>query len=344
MSKNQNTRKPDELFEEAEFDRLVTFSKNLDDTSFDGKKLLEKSRSVDALPQTFGQHELTRMLGQGSTGSIYLAVQRGTEQVVAVKKISSTVFGDAGSATIEKRLQEFREQSRAAAIVGPNNIVEVYDVGEVDGQYYYSMRYVDGRCLAKLILANTFSNREAAGTAKTIAQCVHQLHKVGIFHRRLNVSNILLDREYRPHILELGVSALQPLKDGDLPAEISFTPPEIVSGSQTETPASQVWSIGAILYNCLVGEAPFSSRIGHEDGLQNLLKRDPEPPRKRNPTVAPGLEAICLKCLRKNPANRFESAGALAEELDRFIEHQPIETKPPGLLQRSWNKVRGAAF
>ncbi len=339
VSENQKFEFPDELFMEAEFDRLVAFSKKLDDTAAQGGSSLGNNFSGELLPQSFGNYELTRIIGQGKTGRVYLANQSGARQTIAVKKIHSKFFANRGCVTIDELMKRFRKESRAAAVVDHNNVVAIYDIGEVDGQYFYSMKYVEGKCLSKLILANTFSNREAAETVKTIADGVHQLHRAGIFHREISPSNIILDSNRQPHILDLGLSMLRADDPGDLPEELGFMAPEFASNRSSIDAAAEVWSLGAILYNCLVGEPPFSNRNDKTVVLKRLLNEDPEAPQRRNSSVAKDLETICLKCLRKNPANRYESAASLAEDLGRFIDYQPIHAAAPSLLERSWKKL-----
>ena len=342
VSENQKFEFPDELFAEEEFDRLVSFSKTLGET-VSTDTIREANDNDELLPQSFGNFKLTRLLGQGETGRVYLARQTGMQQPVAVKKIHTKVFANVDSTGIDKLIRRFRKQSRAAAVVDHSNVVATFDVGEIDGQYFYSMKYVSGNCLSKLILANTLSNREAAETVKAVAESLHRLHTAGIFHHELKTSNILLDTDRRPHILGLGVATLRsrdPSKQDELPRDFGFLAPEFVVGSTSINPAAEVWSLGVILYHCLVGEPPFSCSGDRAETLRRLLEENPEPPRKRNQKVAADLETICLKCLRKNSANRYVSAAALAEDLERFLDYQPIKASPTGLLERGWNRIR----
>jgi serine/threonine-protein kinase len=337
VSENQKFDFPDKLFKEAEFDRLVTFSKSLIETKS------EDSPNHELLPQTFGNYTLTRVLGQGKTGRVYLARQSGAPEKVAVKMIRSKVFADLGANEIDKLISDFRNECRAAAVIDQENVISAFDVGQVDGRYFYAMKYLRGNCLSKLILSNTLSNREAAETVKSIAESIHRLHNAGIFHRELKTSDIIMDTDRRPHILGLGVATLRPKSSSKMDEcsnDLGFRAPEVVADPTSLDAAAEVWSLGAILYDCLVGEPPFGCRSDHIKTLKRLLNEDPVAPRKRNQRVAVDLETICLKCLRKNASDRYASAAELAEDLDRFLDYQPIAASPASLLQRGWNKIR----
>jgi len=250
VNEDQQFEFPDELFEEAEFDRLVSFSKTLSETGAEVGTAFQDGRADELLPQTFGNYELTQFLGQGGTGRVYLARQAGIDQTIAVKKIHTKIFANAGSTAIDKLIHRFRKASRAAAVVDQDNVVSIFDIGEVDGQYFYSMKYVSGNCLSKLIRINTLSNREAANTVLVIARGVHRLHQAGIFHGNLKTSNIILDSERRPHILGLGVETLRsadPSTQDELPRDFGFSAPEIVADvAPVANAAAEVWSLGVV--------------------------------------------------------------------------------------------------
>jgi serine/threonine-protein kinase len=336
VSENQKIDFPNKLLKEAEFDRLVSFSKSLVDTK------IEQARGHDLLPQTFGNYKLTRVLGQGEMGRVYLAEGSGLREKVALRMIHPRVFAGVTANEIDNLTSQFRKDCRAAAMIDLDNVVSTFDIGEVDGRYFYSMNYLKGNCLSKLILSNTLSNREAAETVKAIAESIHRLHNAGIFHRDLKTSNIIMDVDRRPHILGVGVATLRSMSPSEMNEHsnsLGFKAPEVIADPAALDAAAEVWSLGAILYECLVGDPPFSCRYDSGDTLKRLLKEDPVTPRKRNPNVAASLETICLKCLRKNPSNRYASAAKLAEDLDRFLDYQPIAASPVSLLQRGWNSI-----
>ena len=315
---------PDELFEEDEFNRLVLFSKSLADDAptFDGSTLRAPA-SCGKLPRTFGRYELTRLIEKGRAGTTYLAHDVDSANEFAVTVIGSSIVKQMGADWITKRLDHLHRDSMAANAVFADYVTPISEVGGIDGEYFFSTRYICGKSLAKVINSNTISNRQAALTVKAIAESIHQLHKVGIIHRDLEPANIMLDSDSIPHILP-GTALLHAENKEDEDSAASFQAPEVTSRSDVSA-AAEIWSIGAILYNCLVGEPP--SNVS------------PVPPRKRNTKVARDLETICLKCLHKQPKQRYSDAAALAEDLDRFLEYQPINASPAGLIGNLINKL-----
>lgn len=315
---------PDELFEEDEFNRLVSFSKCLaaDTPDFDGSTLGDPT-SCQNLPQTFGCYELIRLLEKGRVGTTYLAQDVESSTEFAVTKIYRSLVKRMGSEWITKRLEHLHRDSMAANAIFADYVTPISKVGEIDGEYFFSTRYISGKSLGKVINSNTITNRQAALTAKAIAESIHQLHKVGIFHRDLEPANIMLDSDSIPHILP-GITLLQAENEGAEETPNSFQAPEVTNRSGVNA-AAEIWSIGAILYNCLVGEPPAKASV--------------IPPRKRNTKVARDLETICLKCLHKQPRRRYSDAAALADDLDLFLEYQPINASPAGLIGNLINKL-----
>ena len=309
---------PDDLFNEDEFNRLVSFSKSLPSTSSFEGSTIEGIDLKEPLPQTFGKYQLTRLLGDGRIGKTYLARHADSSNEFAVTKICPEHVERLGAEWITSRLDQLHRDSLAASAVFAENVTAVFEVGGIDGTYFYSTRHIYGKSLAKSVNSKTASNRDAALVVKAIAESVHQLHKVGVFHRDLRPANIMLDRDSKPYILP-GSAVLKADEDRD-----SFRAAEVANRSAINAVA-EIWSLGAILYNCLVGEPPSIASV--------------VPPRKKNPKVARDLETICLKCLRKNPGQRYSNAAALADDLDRFLDHQPIDAAPYGLVGKLINKL-----
>ncbi|QEG24449.1 serine/threonine-protein kinase [Mariniblastus fucicola] len=311
---------PDELFDEAEFNRLVSFSKSLGESSTLGGSTLGDPLSVETLPRKFGKFNLMRLLGHGKTGRTYLAHEDGTTREVALKTIHRELVHRTGIAEFEKRLEQLRLESTSARVIDLDSVLPAVQIGEIDGDYFIATQYVKGKSLARLINSNTLSNRQAAKTIRRIADSIQSLHRIGIYHRDIQPENILLDESNRPQILELGAWPLKANRTNQNANTCSpFQAPELVADPDSSPATAEIWSIGATLYNCLVGEPP-------QDVVQ--------PPRKLNPRVAKDLETICLKCLQKKPAQRYSSVAELAEDLELFLEYQPIKAVPSGWFAR----------
>src|SRR5260370_24257601 len=225
-------------------------------------------------------------------------------------------------------LQRFREEARAAAAVAHANIVGVLEAGHIDGQPYFAMQYVAGSSLSQRIRSGPIAPEDAAQLVLTVASAVHHLHAHGIIHRDLKPSNILLDEAGNPYVTDFGLvkvlgGDINRTTTGAIVGTPSYMSPEQASGRKDLGPASDVYSLGAILYELLTGKPPFREE-SPLDTLLQVLERDPEPPRKVNPRIDRDLATICLKCLAKDPQRRYDSAAALADDLQRFLAGEPI--------------------
>jgi serine/threonine-protein kinase len=252
-------------------------------------------------------------------GIVYKARQRSLNRLVALKMI---LRGDL--ATPEDRAR-FRTEAQALAHLDHPHIVPVHDSGEIDGQAYFSMRYVEGRTLADLLAAGPLRPHDAIRYLAPVCRAVHYAHERGVLHRDLKPSNILLDADGQPQVTDFGlakrVSAGEVglTRSGAVVGTPSYMAPEQVSGSRgTPSPASDVYSLGVILYELLTGRPPFQAATP-VDTMLLVLDQDPVRPRLLNPKVDPDLELICLKCLQKEPELRYGSAAALAADLEAFL-------------------------
>jgi WD40 repeat protein/tRNA A-37 threonylcarbamoyl transferase component Bud32 len=309
--------------------------------------LVENQPAVHATPKNivtyFGDYELTEEIARGAMGVVYRARQVSLNRPVALKMI---LAGQLATPTLKQR---FQTEAEAAARLDHPNIVPIYEIGEHQGQHYFSMKLIKGGTLAERSSKFTVQSSKLAVAAArliaTIARAVHYAHQRGILHRDLKPTNILLDEQGEPHITDFGLAKLAE-DDSSLTmsAAILGTPaymsPEQAAGqSKSLTTASDTYSLGAILYELMTGQAPFRAETTMET-LRQVCEREPTPPRTLNPAVDRDLETICLKCLSKDPLPRYGSAEMLAEDLERWHNGEPILARPLGRPERVWRWCR----
>jgi WD40 repeat protein/predicted Ser/Thr protein kinase len=289
--------------------------------------------------RSFGDFELLEEVGRGGMGVVYRARQRSLNRIVAVKMILAGHFAG------EKDVRRFRAEAQAAAKLRHPNIVTVFEVGEHEGQPYFSMEFLEGRPLSEAVRAQPWRARRAAACLRTIASAMHYAHSQGLVHRDLKPANILLDAADVPRITDFGL-AKQLSSDSNLTltgqtlGSPSYMSPEQATGQSALVGAlSDVYSLGAILYHIITGRPPFQG-----ESLQSVLLQvqnaEPVSPRLLNPGVPRDLETICLKCLEKEPARRYASAEELAKELDHFLADEPIRARPVSAPERLWRWCR----
>jgi WD40 repeat protein/tRNA A-37 threonylcarbamoyl transferase component Bud32 len=282
----------------------------------------------------FGDYEILEEIARGGMGVVYKARQVSLDRTVALKMIL------AGQLASESDVERFYTEAKAAANLQHPNIVAIHEVGQHDGQHYFSMDYVAGKSLAENVRGNPLSAEQAALYVKTIAEAVHFAHQRGILHRDLKPQNVLIDTDDRPRITDFGLakrietdSGLT--RTGDVVGSPSYMPPEQAASRPDEVgPPSDVYSLGAILYELLTGRPPFRGATSWETICQ-VLQSPPVSLRKLNPDVPRDLETICLKCLEKRPERRYHSARELADELCRFLNHAPIHARTVSLARRA---------
>jgi hypothetical protein len=236
-------------------------------------------------------------------------------------------------------LQRFRIEAEATARLQHPHIVTVYEVGEIDGQHFYSMDFIDGPSLSKRVAHGPIPGSQAARYVRTIARAMHHAHQHNILHRDLKPSNILLDARDQPHITDFGLAKKiggdsSQTRTGSIMGTPSYMAPEQAAAKIKELgPACDVYGLGAILYELLTGRPPFRSETPL-DTLRHVLERDPAPPRLLNPKVDADLETICLKCLEKDPQSRYASAESLAQDLERYLNGESISARSFNMLDR----------
>jgi WD40 repeat protein/tRNA A-37 threonylcarbamoyl transferase component Bud32 len=281
----------------------------------------------------FGDYELLNEIARGGMGVVYKARQISLNRIVALKMVLHGPFSSA------EFIQRFRTEAEAAAGLQHPNIVAIYEVGRHDGYHYFSMEYIEGCDLSELVREHPLPARRAAAYVKTVAEALEYAHQKGVLHRDLKPSNLLLDIFDEPRITDFGLARLVKQEShltvtGQALGSPGFMAPEQAAGKMNDSsPLNDIYSLGAILYNLITGRPPFQGET-LPDILLQLQNNDPIPPRHLNPNVPLPLQNICLKCLQKDPAKRYASARALADDLGRFLVNEPIHARPATTLEK----------
>jgi eukaryotic-like serine/threonine-protein kinase len=286
--------------------------------------------------------EIERELGRGGMGVVYLARERNPDRAVALKFLPSGPFA------APRDRERWLKEARAAARVRHPRIVQLHHVDEADGWLYLVLEYVPGGSL-KERLTGPQSPRVAAGLLVPIAQTLEELHGAGVWHLDLKPANILIEAEPATpldraslKLTDFGIARSRDEADlsGSSRGAVAGTPlymaPEQVAGLRSALgPGTDIHAIGILLYELLTGRPPFLADSDAEI-LHRVRTEDPLPPRRVNPRIPRDLETVCLKCLAKEPRRRYPSAGALAEDLERWLEGHPISARPVSPLERGW--------
>jgi WD40 repeat protein len=283
-------------------------------------------------------YELLGELGHGGMGVVYKARQVNADRLVALKMILAG--GHAGP----DELARFRTEVEAIARLQHPHVVQVFEVGQHNGLPYFSLEFCAGGSLDKKLAGTPLPPQEAATLVAKLAQGVQAAHEAQVIHRDLKPANVLLAADGTPKVTDFGLAKKLDAQGATITGVIMGTPsymaPEQASGAvHALGPAADVYALGAILYECLTGRPPFKAATTW-DTLQQVLTREPVPPRQLNAKVPRDLETICLKGLHKEPRRRYPTAEALADDLRRFLAGEPVLARPVGRTERSWRWCR----
>ncbi len=278
------------------------------------------------LPCNFGDYRLIEEVGRGGMGVVYRAEQISLGRQVAVKMILKDQLAS------ESERQRFFAEARATARLQHTGIVPVYDVGEIDGRPYFAMQYIQGRTLQELINTHSIDERQSVRVVAMIAQAVDFAHQNGILHRDIKPSNILVDSNGIARLTDFGLAkhtdAGESLtRTGVVLGTPSYMSPEQASGRMGNiSPASDVYSLGSVLYHALTGRPPFVGK-STMDMLLQVMEQDPPNPRLLNPKIDRDLEMVLVRCLQKPPDLRYPSAAKLASDLNAYLKDEPISAR-----------------
>ncbi len=323
-------------FYEAALNALASESVNGLDDSGDVNKPARGATRSERLAKILGElgdYELLEEVGRGGQGVVFRARQKSLNRTVALKVISL------GQWASKVHLKRFRREAEAAASLDHPCIVPIYEVGERDGQCYFSMKFVEGGQLDEVVRRAPISIRQAAELIAKVARTVHYAHEHGILHRDIKPGNILLDAKGEPHLTDFGLARLVETESTmtrtmEVLGTPSYMSPEQAVGNNAAiSNATDVYGLGAVFYQLLTGQPPFAGGATYET-IKLLLDTEPKQPRLLNPKIDRDLSTICLKCLEKDPKRRYSSALALAEDLERWLKHEPIQARHTGVFTR----------
>ena len=290
----------------------------------------------------FGDYELVEEVARGGMGVVYRARQVSLDRIVAVKMMRPGVLAT------EDEIRRFQAEARTAAGMQHPNIVAIHEVGEFDGLHYFSMDFVEGPSLDELARQGPLAPLEAARYVQLLAEAVHYAHGKGILHRDLKPSNVLVDAGGMPRITDFGLA--RPLEGGSgltvtgaLIGTPAYMPPEQAAGDGAPlSAASDCYSLGAILYELLTGRPPFQGANALATARM-VVEQAPASLRSIDPTIDRDLEAICLRCLEKDPARRYETAAELAADLERFLRGEALQAHGASWRRKRWPLAAVAA-
>lgn len=308
------------------------------------------SANLTVFPRSFGDYELLSEIARGGMGIVYKAHQVSLGRIVALKVILSS------QAALPDFVERFRVEARSAASLDHPNIVPIYEIGEHAGEPFFSMKLVEGETLAARNARVWKPDAEPPGPTQlrstipmviALARAVHYAHQHGVLHRDIKPTNILLGPDDTPYLTDFGLAKLIDMDGGVTRTSAVLGTPGYMSPEQARgeagslTTSADVYGLGVVLYELLTGRVPFAGSNSVET-IRMVVEQEPRPLTRLNPQLDPDLETVCLKCLEKNPASRYSSAGALADDLVRWTRHEPITARPATTTEklRKWVRRR----
>ncbi|MBI3416518.1 MAG: protein kinase [Verrucomicrobia bacterium] len=289
-------------------------------------------------PRKLGDYELLEEIARGGMGIVYKAWQPSLDRFVAVKTIRS------GLLATRTDVERFEREAKAAAKLHHPNIIAIHEIGEQDGQHYFAMDYVPGESLATLARRQPFLPEQAAQITAAVAEAIHYAHQQGVLHRDVKPANVILGPD-GPRVLDFGLARLaeddsQLTQSGAPMGSPCYMAPEQAAGKvRTLDARTDVYALGAMLYELLTGRPPFQAATVIET-LRLVQETEPVTLRRINPSLPADVETICLKCLEKEPTKRYQSAQELSEELGRFGRDEPIHARPVNTPEKLWRWCR----
>ena len=304
---------------------------------------LLKTAPAPVVGKLFGNYEILAEVSRGSFGVVYRAQQRGLDRVAALKVLL------AGTHASPEAVARFQREARAVARLKHPNIVPIYDIGEQDGHHYFAMEFVEGNSLSSLIARRAVAIPEALALCEALADAIESAHGAGVIHRDIKPSNILVDRKGLAHLTDFGLAKqtgidTQYTQSGTTLGTPAYMPPEQARGEVSKIDArSDVYALGAVLYEMLTGAAPFSGRSLLEVVIA-VINEPVRPPRQINPKIHRDIQTMVMKCLEKDSRNRYLTAAELRDDIRRFRSGEAIRAKPVGRLRLTGRLVQKHSF
>jgi TolB-like protein/Tfp pilus assembly protein PilF/tRNA A-37 threonylcarbamoyl transferase component Bud32 len=335
----------DEIFDDAPkglcpaclIDTAIDLLRSEDGEEVDSSHLSKRNGAENL--RELGDYELLQEIGRGAQGVVYRARQKSLNRIVALKIIGL------GHWATKVHVKRFRLEAEAAARLDHPFIVPIHEIGQSNGSCYFSMQLVEGGQLDQVVKREPMASRTAAKLIAKLARTVHHAHQRGILHRDIKPGNILLDAKGDPHLTDFGLARLLELESSvtrttEAIGTPSYMAPEQARGDNAKlSSATDVYGLGAVLYQLLTGHPPFLAETTYET-IRLVLETEPRQPRLLNPKVDRDLSTICLKCLEKDPKQRYASALALAEDLEHWLRDEPTQARRAGILIRANKWVR----